>query len=210
MGTQAEPLRRDARRNRELVLAAARRLMAERGLDVGYEEIARAAGVGMGTVYRRFPERTALIDALFNDHIDTLVGLAEQAGGCADPWHGLVGFMEQSLQLQEGDRGLSEVLRGHLHAARLSSSATERVAPVVQDLVDRARAAGALPDDVTPGDFALVHRMVSGVMDSAPGSPLWRRALHVALAGLRSGSPLPGPAPDHAAIDALQGGRSGE
>ena len=93
MPPRDQPLRRDAERNRQLLLSTAGELMAHRGLDVSYEEIARAAGTGTGTVYRRFPTRDDLVDAVFGDHIDTVCAMAEEAARQEDPWLGLATFL---------------------------------------------------------------------------------------------------------------------
>jgi AcrR family transcriptional regulator len=89
----ARPLRRDAERNRQRILKAAAEVFAERGLEVSLDEVARHAGVGVGTVYRRFPTKDDLIEALFMDRIDEVATLAEQAAQDPDPWAGLVSFM---------------------------------------------------------------------------------------------------------------------
>lgn len=202
------PLRRDAERNRQLLLATARALIAECGLDVGHEDIARAAGVGKGTVYRRFPDKQDLIDALFDEHIDAVVTLAEDARKASDPWEGLRRFMEGNLEMQARDRGLRELLRGSRQGSQLVRRARERITPAVGELVTRAQAAGALTENIAPGDFVLVELMVTGVMDAARSfdPDLWRRALAVALAGLCDGQALPGAPPDAEAIDRLHGG----
>ncbi len=204
-------LRRDAERNRQLVLAAAKALVAERGLDVSKEEIARAAGVGMGTVYRRVPDKQGLIELLFTDHIDAVVALAEDAGRDSDPLRGLLRFMEGNLEMQAADRGLRELLRGARKDSKQVLQARELITPVVSDLVRRAKDAGQLAEDVTSGDFELVELMVTGVMDAAGSADtnLWRRALAVAFAGLGDRGALPGTSPDAEAIDRLHAGRRG-
>src|SRR3954467_15079526 len=109
----AEPrLRRDAERNRRRILAAAADAFAEGGLGVTMDEIARCAGVGVGTVYRRFPDKELLIEALFEERIDELVALAEAARDDPDPFAGIVRFFETFLAVQAADRGLKEVVLG--------------------------------------------------------------------------------------------------
>src|ERR1700760_3728659 len=88
-GPGERPLRRDAERNRQRILAAAADVFTERGLDATLEGGARAAGVGIGTVYRRFPDKETLISELFRDRVDALVTVAEEACAARDPWHGL-------------------------------------------------------------------------------------------------------------------------
>ena len=202
--TQTAPLRRDAERNRQLLLRTAFELMADQGLDVPYEEIARAAGTGMGTVYRRFPQRQDLLDALFREHIDTVIGFAEQAARGDDAWAGLTWFLEQQLEIEARSRGLGELLRGRNQATELVRQAHERMTPLVADLIDRAVRAGQLPAGATPADFAAAHVMVGSVMDAsrAFAPQLWRRALTVALAGLRHADLSAAP-PDETVIGRL-------
>src|SRR5438552_7742440 len=110
MATSERPLRRDAERNRQRILDAARELFTERGLTVTLNDIAHHAGCGVGTVYRRFPDKELLIDALFEERIDELVDFANEGLADPDPWHGLVRFLERALDAQTRDRGLKEVL----------------------------------------------------------------------------------------------------
>ncbi|MFI5842978.1 TetR/AcrR family transcriptional regulator [Catenuloplanes sp. NPDC051500] len=198
------PLRRDAERNRQLLLRTAYDLMATAGLDVTYEEIARAAGTGLGTVYRRFPQRQDLLDALFSAHIDAVIGFAEEAAREDDALAGLTRFLERQLELESESRGLGELLRGRRQSSALVLRAGERMTPVITGLVARAVRAGQLPSGVTSGDFAAAHLMVGSVMDASRtvAPQLWRRALAVALAGLQHAD-LPGTAPDETVIDHL-------
>ena len=198
------PLRRDAERNRQLLLRTAYELMASQGLDVSYEDIARAAGTGMGTMYRRFPQRQDLLNALFSEHVDMVTDLAEQASRYDDAWAGLTWFLERQLEVEARRRGVGELLRGRSQATELVRRAHDRMTPLVAGLVDRAVRAGQLPAGATPADFAAVHVMVGSVMDaSRRNSPrLWRRALRIALAGLRHAD-LSGDRPDETVIDHL-------
>ena len=193
MTAPARPLRRDAERNRRLLLATARTLMARHGLHVTHDEVAREAGVGVGTVYRRFPTRKDLVDAVFDTHIDEVVAIGERAGQQADGWQGLHQFMLGHLELQAEDRGLSELLRGRGPDSQVVQRARDRITPVVDQLVQRARAAGQVGPDVVADDFFLVQLMVCGVMDDARSFDphLWRRARAVAMAGLQRHEPLP-------------------
>jgi AcrR family transcriptional regulator len=190
-------LRRDAMRNRQLLLRTAYDLMASEGLEVPYEDIARAAGTGMGTMYRRFPHRQDLLNALFGEHIDTVIGFAEQASQYGDALAGLTWFLEQQLEIEAQSRGLGELLRSRNQATELVQRAHERMTPLVAELITRAVRAGQLPAGATPADFAAVHVMVGSVMDATRtfAPQLWRRALTIALAGLRNAE-LSGEAPD--------------
>lgn len=181
------PLRGDAERNRQLLLRTAFELMARDGINVSYKEIARAAGMGMGTIYRRFPERDDLIDALFADHIDLVTRLARECAAEPDAGAALEHFLEHQLELEAGHRGLGELLRGHVKSATSVRRGHDQMTPLVADMIARAVQAGQLPPGVTPTDFTAVHLMVGSLMDATrhtdPG--LWRRALRIALAGLR-------------------------
>jgi AcrR family transcriptional regulator len=198
------PLRRDAERNRQLLLRTAYELMAVHGLEVPYEDIARAAGTGMGTVYRRFPQRQDLLDALFSEHIDTVIDLAEQSARHDDAWAGLSWFLERQLEIEAKSRGLGELLRRRNPATALVRRADERMTPVVAGLIARAVRAGQLPAEVTPADFVAVHVMVGSVLDASRdfAPELWRRALAIALAGLQHAE-LPSDPPDEAVVNRL-------
>src|SRR3954470_15931487 len=201
--TEAGPrLRRDAERNRERILAAAADAFAAGGLAVTMDEIARQAGVGVGTVYRRFPDKELLIEALFEQRIDELVALAEVARDDADPFAGLVRFFETSLAVQAADRGLKDVVLGTARGAGRAARARDRIGPIVDELLARALRAGDVRRDVTASDLALIQFMLGAVIDFthdvAPET--WRRMLAIVLDGLRPGrdaaSPLPAPALD--------------
>ena len=205
------PLRRDAERNRRRILAAARRLIAERGLGVGYEEIAREADVGVGTVYRRFPTREGLLWEVFHDRVDAVVGIAEEALAVEEPWEGLCRFMERDFEMQAKDRGLREFMLGRADGAELGRLAGERIQPLVEELVERARAAGRLREDVGRGDVAMILSMVGGLMDASVGvePDLWRRYLAMVLDGIRrreGQGELPGGSPDWPEVERILAG----
>jgi AcrR family transcriptional regulator len=197
-------LRRDAERNRERILTAARRLFSETGLAVSHDDVARAAGVGVGTVYRRFPRKEDLLLALFEDQVEQVVQLAETAGARADPWRGLYVFLEAVLQMQADDRGLHEYLLGS-QAPALAGRATERISPVVDDLLTRAKQLGQVRADVEVEDVALVPVLVGAVLDRsrtvAPDQ--WRRVLALVMDGFRppAEGTLPGRALDPAQLE---------
>jgi AcrR family transcriptional regulator len=199
-----KPLRRDAERNRRRILDAARRLVAEHGLDVSHDEVARAAGVGVGTVYRRFPDKRELFDELLADRVAELVAVAERARGRADPWAGLCEFVTGNLERKAGYPGLRELMdRG----GELARQAHRRIADSIIELVDRAHASGQLRADVGVGDIAVAEIMVTAIMDRAGAvdPELWRRALAVVLDGLRErgGPGLPGDPPPMSEIERM-------
>jgi len=194
MPTTAErPLRKDAERNRRRILDAAREVFAEHGLDAGLDHIARHAGLGVGTVYRRFPDKDKLIDALFEERIGAIAALAEEAAAHEDPWAGLVFFFERSLAEQAADRGLKQILISGARGCAQVSAGRERIAPPLQSLVGRAHAAGVLREDVTAQDIPMISLMLGSLMDASRGvaPELWRRYLELLLDGLRAGGPRP-------------------
>jgi AcrR family transcriptional regulator len=188
------PLRADAERNRRRILAAAAEVFAKRGLEAGLDEIARHAGVGTGTVYRRFPDKTMLIEALFESRLDDLIALAGRAAAEPDAWAGLVHFLLGSIEMQQADRGLKDLLFGEGSAAPVSDRFTDKrdqLVPAVTALVDRAKASGQMRADVSVTDLAVVQFMLHGVgAFSASVEPeLWRRQFGLILDGLRADGP---------------------
>jgi AcrR family transcriptional regulator len=188
-------LRRDAERNRQRILQAAAEAFAAGGLGVTMDEIARRAGVGVGTVYRRFPDKAVLIDALFEERVDELVGLAEDALAHDDGWAGLVRFFEGFFAVQAADRGLKEVLLSTAHGQDRVRRARARVGPAVAALVERAQAQGDLRPDFGASDVALVHFMVGAIVDYTHDvePDAWRRVLAIVLDGLRTRRDGPSP-----------------
>ena len=191
------PLRADAERNRRLILAVAAQVFAEKGLDAGFDEIAKRAGVGAGTVYRRFPHRDELIEALLDERLQKVAELAEKAGENPDSWAGLVDFLTTSIALQIEDRGLRELMEVSGKWSECSLDAKGRLVVSLRRLVDRARDEGHLRPDVEITDLGVMATMVSSVHDpDLPG--LWRRYLALFLDGLRArpdAVPLPMAAP---------------
>src|SRR3954452_4894470 len=189
------PLRKDAERNRLRILEAAGDVLAERGLGVTLDDIARAAGVGVGTVYRRFPDKGTLIDELFAQRMEALCDIAEEALEIPDAWEALVFYFEKGSKLQALDRGLKELMSCSTHGGEPVAQAKVRLRALVTALFDRAKAARVLREDVEPLDSPLIAMMLGTVMDrSREVEPeLWRRFLGLILDGLRphAATPLP-------------------
>ena len=135
--TPCRPLRRDAERNRQKILSAAAEVIAERGLDATLDDVARQAGVGVGTVYRRFPGKEALAEALFDERLGTLAAIAEHALADPDPWAGLVRYLEQAAELLTADLGLRQILTSATLRHGQASQARARMEPVDTRLVDK-------------------------------------------------------------------------
>nr|WP_062332770.1 helix-turn-helix domain-containing protein [Herbidospora sakaeratensis] len=184
-------MRKDAVQNRERLLRAARQLFADRGLDVPLDEIARVAGVSIGTLYNRFPTRDALVEAVFADRRATVADLAERALAADDAWDGFAGFLTGVCELQAADLGYNDL------AARTAPVDGDRGPALMIEIVERAQRAGTLRGDVTLTDLAFViwgvAATIAATRQTAPGA--WRRHLALMLDGLRAGAarPLPGP-----------------
>ena len=188
-----KPLRRDAERNRRLILEAAKQLFAERGPNVTLDDIAARAEVGVGTVYRRFADRDTLIDALFTDRIQELVDLAESAFAIEDPWDGLVAFMEGHMRMQAADRSFAAVAMSDLHGLDAVLEAKARLQPLATRIIQRAVDAKVVRPDLAVTDVPLLVLMLGAALDAtrdlAPDA--WERYFAIVLDGLRPGCCTP-------------------
>lgn len=190
------PLRRDAQRNRELLVDAAREVFAARGLDAPLEDVARRAGVSIGTLYNRFPARAGLIDAALIDTMEGAVRSAEAALANVDPWQGLVEHLTAISALQAGHRGFTDICVQTLPPETATEQAKGRAHALFVALLDRAKQAGVLRPDVDSSDVGLLGwaavRATEGLRGVAPEA--WRRHLAIVLDGLRAdgATPLPG------------------
>ena len=200
-GAGDRPLRRDAERNRQRILAAAADVLSERGLNATLDEVARAAGVGVGTVYRRFPDKESLIEALFRDRIDAMVRAAEQALTEPDPWQALVSYLDLAITLMAGNMGLRQLLMFSTYGSERISYARDQMRPVITKLVERAQASGDLRPDLAGTDLKMIVFMLSSVAEYASASrpDVWRRYLALLIDGLRPArdtvTELPAPPP---------------
>ncbi|MDX6253746.1 MAG: hypothetical protein QOJ11_80 [Frankiales bacterium] len=181
------PLRADAARNRALILQAAREVFAERGLHVTLDDVARHAGLGTGTVYRRFRDREALVEALFEERLSETVTLAERCLADPDPWRGFVTLLESTCEALATDRGLREVMLSSAYGQNLVAMARARFVPLAAKLIERAQAAGALRPEIGSEDIPVLFLMMSTVDDFASDTStnLWRRYFGILLDGLR-------------------------
>ncbi|MFC9948752.1 TetR/AcrR family transcriptional regulator [Streptomyces pratensis] len=191
--TPARPLRADAERNRRRIIAAAQQVFAIRGLDVTLDDIAHHAGVGVGTIYRRFANREELIEAIFEEEIQRVIDVAEEALTHEDPWDGLVHFFTTSSQDFADNRGLREVLMVGTHGKDRVADARERLSPAISAVMERAQQHGSLRNDIEVTDFPLVQIML-GAATQLTGSvapDLWQRYLILILDGLRTSRQAP-------------------
>ena len=182
------PLRRDAERNRRRILDAARAQMAEHGLAISYDEVARAADVAVGTVYNRFPAKEDLVHALFHEQVEEVVRSAEQALEVEDPWDAITAFTTQILAMQAGNRGLHQLMAGTSDRQPLAMAANRRIAPIAGELLRRAQSAGVIRADIDHSDFAMIPLMLGPIIEHGEqvDPQLWRRALALIMDGLRS------------------------
>lgn len=195
--TLPHKLRSDAQTNRDRILEAARSLYAEQGLEVTMREVARRAGVGPATLYRRFPARQALLEAVFDDELRTCRGVVEE--GCADPdpWHGFTSVIEELSVLNAANKGFVDAFL----AERPSETFAEhRSALLVKldGLARRAQAAGRLRPDFVIDDLVLVLLAGRGLaITSKPARvAAARRLAALAIDALRASdtnAPLPPP-----------------
>ncbi|PPB48797.1 TetR family transcriptional regulator [Arthrobacter pityocampae] len=190
------PLRRDARHNREVVLAAARRMFAVHGADCSFEDIARDAGVGVGTVYRRFPDRRTLIEAVLVERVADVDAAVSRALALEDPWAAARLFIGAVARMQLEDRGLRELLHEDGFVSAGLAMLRRRIAPAAEDFAARLRHEGARPD--LTGDDVLVLIRMLGSLPPEAGAAVpdtgFERYLGLVLDGVRRRSAAEGSA----------------
>jgi AcrR family transcriptional regulator len=189
-------LRSDARRNRERLVASARELFAAHGVDVPVEDITHHAGLGMGTLYRHFPTKEELLDAVLEDSFAELVQAAEEAVAADDAWAGFTGFLERALAAHALNRGLKDVLAARRQGRR-AEAMRNRMRPLLRRMIQRAQEQGTLRADFAPEDLPLVFWTADRVIDrtAAVAPDYWRRFLGLLLDGLRADAATPLPRP---------------
>jgi AcrR family transcriptional regulator len=180
--------RADARRNRKRILEAARQQFSEHGLDVHMEQIARVAGVGVGTVYRNFPNKEDLLQALVDERFAFFAEVARAALDDPDPWNGFCTLMRESARVTAEDRAVSEAMD---QLSGLCTHAAEKVGldELAGELIERAKASGAMRADFTIDDIPSVMIGLGRATASREDGPppiSWERYLEIMLAGLRA------------------------
>jgi AcrR family transcriptional regulator len=192
-----KPLRKDAERNRQRILDAARELFAQRGLGVTLNDIAHHAGVGVGTVYRRFPDKTVLIESLFEESFQEIADRLRAAVADPDPWHGLIVFLDAQFETQANDRGLKELVTATPDGVARVTRLRDELLPLSDELVRRAQESGMMRDDVSPTDLAIVQIMIGSVLDAARevDPEAWRRYRAIFLRGICARPEELGPLP---------------
>jgi AcrR family transcriptional regulator len=190
-------LRADAARNRQAIVEAARSVFAEQGLHAPLDEIAKRAGTGNATLYRRFPTRGDLVEAVFVDRMAEHLAAVESALADEDPWEGFASYVRAVGAMQARDRGIADLVTMDVSTApeveRLRSEAFDGLVR----LVDRAHASGVLRADFTTVDVVLLLMANAGLVERAHGIPAETsaRLVHVLLDGFRSTAASEGPKP---------------
>ncbi len=194
---EARPLRRDAELNRQRIVRAGREVFAVRGLQATLNDVAHHAGLGVGTVYRKFADKGALAEAVFAEELAEIAAWARDALAEEEAFDALADFLSRALERAVHNRGLRELMRqGALEGSGLARVRAE-ICQHCETLLARAGAQGALREGVTGADIAPIAAMIDAVM-ALPGecpSDLWRRYLTIVLDGLRAHPgqpPLPG------------------
>ncbi len=190
----AAGLRVDAERNRDRILAAARRLFATEGLGASMAAVAREAGVGKATLSRRFATRDELIDAVFADRMAGYAAAVSTALADPDPWHGFTGYVHTVCAMQAADRGFADVLTMTFPAAKALEKRRADSYHGFLDLIARAKDTGHLREDYTDRDMPILLMANAGVInaagDAAPDA--WQRLVaHMLRSYANPGAPLP-------------------
>lgn len=191
------PLRRDAQRRRDRLIAAAQREFAATGVAASLEKIARDAGVAIGTLYRHFPTRLDLLVAAFGPRLQEFLDGAQRALEMDDAWEGFVHYMENLFGMQAGDRGFNDFLSRRFPDSADTEHVHDQVCQQIEDVLRRAQEAGVVRPDVTQADIVSLiwsnGRIIDATSTTAPHA--WRRCLYLMLDAYRAerAHPLPEP-----------------
>jgi AcrR family transcriptional regulator len=180
-------LRADARRNRRAVIAAAKRLFADQGLDAQMPDVARSAKVGVGTVYRHFSTKDELIAALVAERFERLADQAREGLQMDDAWEGISSFVRFAAQMQADDRGLCEVIGSRPDMMDAAARAAE-LPELCDQLVKRAQRSGQLRQEIEWEDIPMIACGLGSVTQTAvgPAKGRWPRLVEIILDGLRA------------------------
>jgi AcrR family transcriptional regulator len=193
-----KPLRADALRNRQRVLEAARTCFATQGVSAQMDDIASTAGVGVGTVYRHFATKDELLKALAASYFDGQSDAAERACAVTDPWEAFSGFIREAADVLSANRGLSQVISDRpeiMFDAAMAADERRGMFTMLDQLITRAKDAGALRADFELEDVPMIMCSVSSLQVSPKAFKQWRRVLEMLIDGLRA--PGSGSLPAH-------------
>jgi AcrR family transcriptional regulator len=186
MAIDQQTLRADARRNRERIMSAARELFAREGPHAQMDDVAAQAGVGIGTVYRHFPTKEALLTAMVRERFGAFAEIARAAEAIDDPFTALQTMMQQSAEAVEHDVGFQLAMMG---SNDLDWEGIEQdkaaLTEVVSRVIERAVEAGVVRADLTAEDYPMIMCGITSTMYYGPGRGDWRRHLELVLQGLR-------------------------
>jgi len=186
--SEERPLRADARRNRERILTAAKTAFGEAGVHAQMEDVARRAGVGVGTVYRHFPTKEALIGELLAQKFRLLLEGAREALDIADPWEAFAGTLRRNAELMAADAAVQDALMRVEADWSYAEQVREELKATFAIVIDRAKAAGVIRDDFTIDDVPMLMCGLSSTMAAGPPGEAfdWRRHLELMLDGIRA------------------------
>jgi AcrR family transcriptional regulator len=179
------PLRADARRNRERVLAGARETFAEHGLDAQVDDVAARAGLGVGTVYRHFPTKEALIEVVAAAGYAEICAIARESLELQDPWEAFSDFMWRGAQLHRDDRAQCEINSTRPDVIRSVAGDKRELLGMVAQLIERGQETGVIRQDLSADDMPLIWCSL-GAAQRHSADDSWKRYLEVVLDGLRS------------------------
>jgi AcrR family transcriptional regulator len=184
--TASRPLRADARRNRERVLTAAREVFAENGLDAQMDDVARVAGVGVGTVYRHFPTKEAVVEAVARGGYDDLCAIARESLEEDDAWEAFSGFMWRGARLHRHDRAQCELHTTRPEVVQRVAGDKHELLGMVAELIARGQKAGVLRADLSRDDMPILWCSIGAAQQQASDDAGWERYLTLMLDGLRA------------------------
>jgi AcrR family transcriptional regulator len=179
--TSARPLRADARRNRERILKAARRVFAEQGVHSQIDDVAKRAKVGVGTVYRHFPTKEALLDALVREHFEEIAAFAREALEREDAWEAFCDLMWRGAEHNAKDLAFCEAIMSEDKSAIIEEIGLRQT---TGELIERAKAGGRMRADATQDDVGILMVGATAVIRLSPDA--WRRHIALMLDGLRA------------------------
>jgi AcrR family transcriptional regulator len=183
---EVRPLRADARRNVELLIAAARDAFAAEGPNAPLDDIARAAGVGSGTLYRHFPNRVALMEAVYRANVRRLCDEGERLAATEPPAQALLEWLRGFVRVVSEKRGLAAALTEEGRTSELFAQCHAMINATGAELLDRAKAAGAVRDEVPLGDVLKMAKAFALAAETSPEGPeLAERLLVLSMDGLR-------------------------
>jgi AcrR family transcriptional regulator len=206
------PLRADAARNREAIVNAAREVYAEHGLDAPLDDIAKRAGTGNATLYRRFPTRADLLAAVFADRMADHAAAVDAALAIDEPWDAFVSYVRAVCEMQARDLGIADLVTMDVSTAPEIERLRSQAFAGLVILVDRAHSAGVLRADFTTEDVVLLLMANAGLVERAHGisREASARLVHILLDGFRASAATAGPPPPTPRRTRLAMRRNGE